>query len=135
MARVWYPAARARMLGVGIQFTTATKKILLLDAGYVYNAAHVNVSDIPSGAIVARSSALTGKTVSADAVMDADDVVFAALTGDTVTSIVLYTDTGSDSTSTLDLYNGDISSLTPDGSDVVVSWPNGANKIAKVTEP
>jgi hypothetical protein len=86
------------------------------------------LSDIAAAARVPSSGApaLTGKTFGTVdvGVFDADDLTFAALTGDQVESLVLYVDTGTASTSRL-LAVWDTASglpLTPNGGDVIVRW-------------
>jgi hypothetical protein len=75
---------------------------------------------------VATSSALASRTTS-DGQFDAADVTYTALTGDTVTSWVLYRDSGTESTSTLIGYfdtKSDASALsyTPNGSNLTLSF-------------
>jgi hypothetical protein len=56
--------------------------------------------------------------------LDAQDLVFTALTGDTVESLDLFKDTGTDSTSVLIVNFDDITGLpfSPSGGDVTVVW-------------
>jgi hypothetical protein len=81
-----------------------------------------------AGRVPAEASAATLGTktigVVAAGVFDAADTVFTALTGDVVESLVLYKDTGTESTSDLiamwDTATG--LPLTPNGGDVTVAW-------------
>ncbi len=109
---------------------------MLVDgADYIPNlATHEFLSSIPAGARVAVSGALQNKTVT-DGVFDADDIVVAAVTGDQFEYIVLYKHTGSDATARLIYLIDSATGLpcTPNGSDITLSWDNGANKIFKLT--
>jgi hypothetical protein len=77
---------------------------------------------------------LQNKTVT-DGVFDADDIVIAAVSGDQFEYIVLYKHTGSDATARL-IYLIDTATglpCTPNGSDITLSWNNGADKIFRLT--
>lgn len=99
---------------------------------YTYSASHQFVSDIPSGAIAARTAALTGKTFT-NGVFDADDTVFATVpAGQACGAIVIFIDTGNDSTSRLVFYDDTSitgAPVTPSGGDISVVWDNGSSKI------
>ena len=121
MANAVYPLAKKALLDADIDLLTDTIKIVLCDSGYTYSTAHDNLDDITAGARVATSSALASKTTTGGA-FDAADVTFTALTGDTVTSWVLYKDTGTESTSPLIAYFDTVSgggalSFSPSGGD------------------
>lgn len=100
-------------------------RVILVDANdYTFSHAHDFLDDIPVGARVATSSALTGKTVT-DGVFDADNVTFSSVTGDQAEALVFYIHTGVESTSRLVAYiDTGITGLpvTPSGSDITVSW-------------
>lgn len=135
MANALYDQARESFLGQNptLDWDTDTIKVALLSAGYTPNlATHQYVSDLGAN-IVARSSALTGKTVAAG-VADANDVTFNAVSGAQVTRIVIYKDTGSDATSPLIclIDTGTGLPVTPNGGDITITWDNGANKIFKL---
>ena len=126
MANAVYPLAKKALLDADIDLLTDTIKIVLCDSGYTYNTAHDNLDDITAGARVATSSALASKTTTGGA-FDAADVTYTALTGDTVTSWVLFLDSGTESTSKLIAYfdtKSDASALsyTPNGSNLTLSF-------------
>ena len=127
MANVVYPkAAREGMRG-GLNLTGVTVKAVAVDlAAYTYAASHEFLSDIPGGARVATSGALTSKTdtVPSDGIFDADDVTFVAITGASVEAIVLFIDTGVAGTSRLLTYVDSAAGLpfTPSGGDEIVRW-------------
>lgn len=83
---------------------------------------------------MARSGAFVSKTVTAG-VADAADLTFTAVTaGAACQALVIFKDTGTDSTSKLIAYidTGAGLPVTPNGGDITVSWDNGANKIYKI---
>ena len=135
MANALYAKGRQGFLDGSIDWDTDTIKAVLVDAAdYTKDLAlHDNLDDIPSAARVATSAALTSKTV-VDGVADAADVTFSAVTGDQFEQIVLYKDTGTESTSRL-ICNIDTNAglpTTPDGNDIKIEWGNGADKIFKL---
>lgn len=135
MANSLYAKGREGFLSGAIDWDTDDIRIILVDAAdYTVDlATHDNLDDIPSGARVAVSSALSGKTVT-DGVADADDKTFSAVTGDPSEAIVIYKHTGTESTSRLIAYidTGTGLPVTPNGGDITVAWDNGANKIFKL---
>lgn len=112
-----------------------TIKAVLVDTGaYTVNTAtHQYLSDIASGARIATSAALAGKTVTAG-VADANDVTFTAVTGASCEALVLYKDTGSAATSPLIAYIDTATGLpvTPNGGDISCVFDSGANRIFKL---
>lgn len=134
MANALYDKGREGILDDSIAISTASVKALLATSGYTPNAAtHANVSDIGSGNIVARSTAFSTKTYTGG-VFNAANVTFPAVTGSTVSYIILYADSGTDSTSRLigiiDTATG--LPVTPNGGDINITWDTGANKIFKL---
>jgi len=135
MANELYDAGREGFLDGSIDWDTDDIRCILVDAAdYTVDlAAHDNLDDIPSGARVATSGALTGKTVVAG-VADADDVTFSAVTGDQSEALVIYKHTGTESTSRLIAYIDDATGLpvTPNGGDITIQWDSAASKIFKL---
>jgi hypothetical protein len=125
MANALYDGGREGILDDSIAVSTATIKALLATSGYTPNlATHRNVSDVTSGNIVSRSGAFTSKTYTAG-VFNAANITFAAVTGSAVSYIVVYADTGTDSTSRL-------IALIDTATGLPVTWDTGANKIFKL---
>lgn len=91
-----------------------------------------NLDDV-SACRIGTDVALASKTVT-NGVADAADVTFSAVSGATVEAIILYKDTGTESTSRLIALIDTATGLpvTPNGGDIVVAWDNGANKIFKL---
>jgi hypothetical protein len=135
MANALYDKGREGFLDGSIDWDTNDIRVILVDTGtYTVNlSTHDFLDDVPGGARVATSGALSGKTVAAG-VADANDVTFSAVTGATVEAIVIYQHTGVESTSRLIAYIDTATGLplTPNGGDVTVQWDSGANKIFKL---
>lgn len=135
MANVLYDKGRQAFGDGDLSWSTDNIKAILIDAAdYTVNLAtdeFLNI--IPVGARVATSSNLTAKANVAG-VMDAADVTFSTVTGDESEVIVIYQDSGSESTSILIGYIDTATGLpvTPNGGDIVVQWDNGVDKIFKL---
>lgn len=133
-----YDKGRESFLGQNpaIDWDTDTIKCVLV-RGYTVNlATHQFLSDVTGagGTLVATSSALASKTVTAG-VADAADITFTAVAaGAACQYLIIYKDTGAAGTSPLicaiDNYTG--LPVTPNGTDIPVAWDNGANKIFKL---
>lgn len=130
MASALYPKFKEALLSGGINLTSDTVKVVLVDgADYTYSASHQFLSDVPSGGRVATSAALGSKTVT-NGTFDAADTVFTAAAGDPSEAMVVYKDTGSAATSNLicfiDTVAGPVSlTVTPNGGDINVTWAAG----------
>lgn len=142
MAAVWYKKALNRIMKAQLDLSSGavTVKLLAVTSGYTLAQTHEFVSDIGAANILGRTAGLASKTVGsvADAVFDADDTSFSALTGSSpstdVTQLIAVRDTGNDATSPL-LFKADNSVVaglpfTPTGADVPVIFP--ASGIAKI---
>jgi hypothetical protein len=134
-----YDKAREAFCKALIDLVNNTIKVILVDAGQytVDLTTHEFLSDIPAGARVATSAALSGKSVAAG-VFDASDLSFATVSGPTVEALVLFIDTGVAGTSRLLLYttnftvNGGAPPFIPNGGGLDLAWDNGANKIFRL---
>ena len=62
------------------------------------------------------------------------NITFSAVTGATAGAIVIFIDSGVDTTSNLVAYIDTATGLpvTPNGGDITVTWDTGANKIFKL---
>lgn len=133
MASAKYPSFLELLLGGDIDLISDTIKAVTIDAAdYTYNAAHDFLNDVPSGARVGTPGTLSGKSITAG-VFDASDTTVTSVGGsDPVENVLLFKDTGVESTSPLicliDTFSGG-SPLTPDGGNVLITWDNGSNKI------
>jgi hypothetical protein len=130
-----YGKGREAFLNGDIDWANDDIRCILVDtADYSVNIdVHDFLDDVPAGARVATSGAFTGKS-STLGVADAADVTFTAVTGDVSEALVIYKHTGVESTSALIAYIDSATGLPviPNGSDIIITWDSGANKIFKL---
>lgn len=135
MANTLFDNARQMFLEAQINWMTDTIKCILVDSGNytVQTTTHKFLSDISSSARVAGPVTLTAKSTAGGAA-DAADCTFTAVSGASIEAIVIYKDTGTESTSPLLAWIDTATGLpiTPNGGDIIVTWDNGTNKIFKV---
>ena len=137
MANTLYDESRRLFLEAGINWLTDDIKAILIDAGaYSPNFSnHKHLSDIGTAARVSGTSGvlLTGKETVGGAA-DANDVTFSSVSGPSIEAVVLYKDTGTESTSVLIAWLDTATGLpiTPNGGDIIVTWDNGVNKIFRL---
>lgn len=131
MSNKWYPKGLQHFAQGDIAFLTDTIGVILVGSGYVFSTAHEFVTDLGAN-IVARSSALSSKTTTSGVLNAASPVVSSVGGATAVDFVVLYKNTGSDSTSELLVFwdTGTGIPLTPNGGDVTVNFDTGPNKIA-----
>lgn len=132
MANLIYPTFKNAALttGTSVNLSSDTIKVTLVDtASYTYSAAHDFIDDVPGGARISTQT-LANKTVTTN-VFDADDVTFTTVTSGTYEALVIWEDTGTESTSRLIAYIDTATGLpvTSTGGNVTVTWDSGANKI------
>ncbi len=135
MANTLYDAARQRFLEAQINWMTDTVKVILVSTS-AYTAkvgVHQYLSDVASSARIAGPVTLTSKATTGGAA-DAADCTFVSVSGNSIGAIIIYVDTGVESTSPLIAYIDTATGLpiTPNGGDIIVTWDNGTNKIFKV---
>ncbi len=127
MANAVYPKYKEALLtaGTNVDIDDGTVKCVLVDlADYTYNAAHDFLDDVPSGARIGTPQTIANTTVT-NGLFDGDNVTFSAVTGDPCEAIVIYIDTGSESTSRLVAYfDTSVTGLpvTPNGGDITITW-------------
>lgn len=135
MANTLYDSARQRYLEGQFNMLTDTIKCFLVDTGAYtpQTNLHQYLSDIPTSARITSPVTLTAKTTTGGA-FDAADVTFTSVSGASIEAIVIYKDTGTESTSPLIAYLDTATGLpiTPNGGDIILTWDNGTNKIFKV---
>lgn len=108
-------------------------KVALLSDAWFGNPAD-NWSDVSAYA-ASDSILLTGKAI-VNGALDADDVIFTGVsTGDTVSTIMFYVDTGTPSTSTIlgPFYNVGGFPFTTAGANVSIVWDNSTFRITRIT--
>jgi hypothetical protein len=139
MANLIYDKGRQAFLEGSIAILTDNIKVALVQIGgghYVINSATDQFLGIAiaGGDIKARTANLASKTSTAG-VFNAANTVFAAVAaGAADGAIVIFKDTGTDNTCPLIAYIDSYAGLpvTPNGSDINVSWPTDSNKIFKL---
>lgn len=133
MANALFGSYRNLVLGAGLNLGTLSIEAMFVDhtdfTPDPTNLAHDFISDVTSaGRIPAFGSTpvLGSKTLGSVAVgvFDAADTVFTALTGDQAESLILFEDSGTDTTSDLLAFWDTATGLplTPNGGDVTVQW-------------
>lgn len=130
MTSALYPNFKKLLIQGDIDLLVDTIKAVLVDgADYTYSAAHDNLDDVPSGARVGTGT-LASKTSDQPSagVFDAADTVLSAVTGDPSEIVILYKDSGTESTSPLIAYIDGLS-VTPNGGDITIQWSSGASRI------
>ncbi|WAJ27134.1 hypothetical protein [Antarcticirhabdus aurantiaca] len=126
MANILYMKLKEQLLTT---LASSTVKVVLIDTGaYTYSAAHEFLSSVPSGARIGTPQTLTSKTL-VNGVFDASDVTIPNVpagtgTGSAAEAILIYIDTGTESTSRLVTLIDAAPGLpvTPNGGNVVVTW-------------
>jgi hypothetical protein len=135
MANALYDFGREGFLDGSIDWDTNNIKLILGDsADYTVNlTTHDNLDDVAGASRVATSSNLASKTKTAG-VADAADVLLTSVTGDQSEFILIYADSGVESSSRLICYIDTATGLpvTPNGGNITVQFDNGANKIFKL---
>lgn len=124
-----YPKALEAMLQGDVDVVGGTVKVVAVSAAYVYSTGHEHLDDVDADARLATATlTVTGVTGGR---VDADDFTLSSVpTGDTLTGLIVYQDTGSEATSTLLAYidrkadTVPISVGTNDG-DINVTWLGG----------
>jgi hypothetical protein len=136
MATGLYAFGKASILKGELILDGGDIRAIPVTAAYTPNlATHDYLNDVGAGARAATAVALTTQVVAVvgtKATFDADDVTWPGVAaGDAIVGVVLYLHTGTEGTSTLLGYFDYFSNLplTPDGRDVVATWPNTADKI------
>jgi hypothetical protein len=129
MANILYPKYKEALLSGGVNLVAGAVKVQLVDTGaYTYSAAHQFLSSVPSGSRIGSPGTLANKTVSGG-VFDADDTVLASVpagsgTGSASEALVLYRDSGTESTSELIALLDSATGLplTTNGGNVSITW-------------
>ena len=121
-----YSYGRQGFLEGSVAWVTDTLRAVLVNTdSYTFSDNHQYLIDVPSAARVAVSDPLTSKT-SDDGVADAADVVFTAVSGSEVSSIIIYKQGSGDATSRLIAYIDSVQGLpaSPNGSNITIAWDN-----------
>ena len=135
MANAMYAKGLEAFLTGQINWENDAIKAVLIDLNlYTPNLnTHQFLSDVPAGARVAISPALTAKSA-LNGVADAADITFPTVSGAQSEAVALFKDTGSEVTSRLICLIDTATGLpvTPGGGDISLVWDNGVNKIFRL---
>lgn len=127
MANLIYPKYKEALIqgATNISLSSGNVKTVLIDlADYSYSATHQFLSDVAAAGRVATSANMTTKTTT-NGLFDADDVSFSSVTGDQSEALIIYIDTGTESTSRLvAFFDTGVTGLpvTPNGGNINVAW-------------
>ena len=130
MANALYPKAKEAFLNGSINMVANTVTIALVDTGvYTYSSAHQYRSEVSNSAVIS-STTLANKTIT-NGVFDADDATFSSVTGANCEALLIFQDTGVQSTSRLIAYIDSATGLPilPNGGDISVAFSSGSSKI------
>jgi hypothetical protein len=130
MANALYPKAKEAFLNADIDMDADTITIALIDtAEYAYSESHQFRSDISNSAVIS-STDLSNKTTT-NGVFDADDATFTSVTGANCEALIIFQNTGTQSTSRLIAYIDSATGLPilPNGGDITVAFSSGPNRI------
>lgn len=135
MANAWFDKGLEAFATGLVNWSTSNIKATLVD--HADDTPNVSTddfyNDIASAARVATSGNFAGKSAT-NGFLDANDLTFTSVTGDPAESLIVWGDTGTESTSPLLVYFDTATGLpvTPDGGNITVTWDNGTNKIARL---
>ena len=130
MANALYPKAKEDFLAGNIDMSSDTIVLALVDTDiYTFNSAHEDRADVSDSAVVSTAT-LASKTITGG-VFDADDATFTSVSGANCEALLIFKDTGTQSTSRLIAYIDTATGLPilPNGGDITVRFSSGASKI------
>lgn len=130
MANALYSKAKEAFLNGSINMVANTITIALVDTGvYTYSASHQYRNEISNTAVISTAT-LANKTIT-NGVFDADDATFSSVTGANCEALIIYADTGVQTTSRLIAYIDSATGLPilPNGGDITVAFSSGASRI------
>lgn len=123
MASALYPAFKEGLLNKEQDLNTDVIKVALVNTGtdYTYSSAHDQLADVTTYSGTTDQT-ITSATIT-NGVFDGDNVTFTAVAIDgskTVDALVIYNDTTAGDE--LIAYIDGFSSVTPNGTDITVTW-------------
>ena len=130
MANALYSKAKEAFLNGSINMVANTISIALVDTGvYTYSATHQFRNEVSNSAVIS-STTLANKTIT-NGVFDADDATFSSVTGANCEALLIFQDTGIQTTSRLIAYIDSATGLPilPNGGDISVAFSSGSSKI------
>jgi hypothetical protein len=130
MANALYSKAKEAFLNGSINMVANTITIALVDTGvYTYSATHQFRNEVSNSAVIS-STTLANKTIT-NGVFDADDATFSSVTGANCEALLIFQDTGIQTTSRLIAYIDSATGLPilPNGGDITVAFSSGSSRI------
>jgi len=130
MANALYLKAKEAFLNGSINMVANTITIALVDTGvYTFSSSHQFRNEVSNSAVISTTT-LTNKTIT-NGVFDADDATFTSVTGANCEALLIFQDTGVQSTSRLVAYVDSATGLPilPNGGDISVAFSSGSSKI------
>ena len=130
MANALYSKAKEAFLNGSINMVANTITIALVDTGvYTYSATHQFRNEVSNSAVIS-STTLANKTIT-NGVFDADDATFSSVTGANCEALLIFQDTGIQTTARLIAYIDSATGLPilPNGGDISVAFSSGSSKI------
>ena len=130
MANALYSKAKEAFLNGSINMVANTITIALVDTGvYTYSATHQFRNEVSNSAVISSTS-LANKTIT-NGVFDADDATFSSVTGANCEALLIFQDTGIQTTSRLIAYIDSATGLPilPNGGDITVAFSSGSSRI------
>lgn len=131
MANALYGLGKEKILSGAIDLMTDTIKVRLVKNTYAQNLTTDEFVSSVTKITGTTDQTLTGKSITLG-VFDAADPTFTAVpAGETSEGVVIYKDTGTESTSPVLVYVDGITGfpLATSGGNITVQWDNGAYKI------
>lgn len=130
MANQLYVKAKEDFLNGNLNLSSNTVTLALVDTDvYTFSSAHLSRADVPNTAVVAANNLINPVTTSG--IYDADDVIFPAVSGANCEALILFHNTGDQTSSRLIAYLDTASGLPilPNGGDITVRFSESASKI------
>lgn len=127
MAQALYDAYKEDLLDSTAQnFSGGSIDVIFVTTTYSFSAAHANFSDLTNtvgdgGTARANAENLVSASVTGG-VADANDTVFASVTGTNIGAFVLFYDSGVDGTSSLLGFFDSISTFSPSAQQVTIAY-------------
>ena len=136
MANFIYGKAKESLLNGQFNISSDSLKVLLVTSSYIPSQnTDQFVSNISGSYIKQRTSSLTNVTNTLGTI-DADDVSVEQYSGLAFKALVIYKDSGTDSTSRLLAYIDTATGIPFLGinvtTDITINWSNGSNKIISI---
>ncbi|KAA0970796.1 hypothetical protein FPY71_09990 [Aureimonas fodinaquatilis] len=125
MANALYPKFKEALLAGDIDIPEDSVRAVLIDVSeYTFSATHDALNDVSAGARISGPQPLASKTI-LNGTLDAANLTFPAVPGGAVVgAVIIYVDTGTESTSPLIAYidTGSNLPITPNGGDINLNW-------------